>query len=298
MAINVICPGCMTRFQVSDKFAGKKGPCPKCACIIEIPKENLIVHEPDNIVSGKKKFKKGDSLRPISRSLFVFTRNQVLLSLVGILAVVLFAFLLGLVPNGLIKTVIVAAIVFGISFPLSAFGYMMVRDTEDLEIFLGNELYRRSFWVALGLSLAWLALEIILFYLNPGFYGLGYLVAVALFASFIPFVCFETDYGKGLLIFILFAFCVIFLRGLIYAPNGWIWQRQPGMVNILTHFSFSSDQKNANQQKSEGNPEASDSELSNANQESVSSTSESSKQPPKQPLSKEAPDPSQKLRRR
>ena len=30
MAIDVTCPSCHTRFQVSDKFAGKSGPCPKC----------------------------------------------------------------------------------------------------------------------------------------------------------------------------------------------------------------------------------------------------------------------------
>ena len=26
MSIHVICPGCMTQFEVSDRFAGKKGP--------------------------------------------------------------------------------------------------------------------------------------------------------------------------------------------------------------------------------------------------------------------------------
>ena len=30
MAIKVLCPGCRTLFTVSDKFAGRTGPCPKC----------------------------------------------------------------------------------------------------------------------------------------------------------------------------------------------------------------------------------------------------------------------------
>src|SRR5262245_26480499 len=49
MAIDVTCPGCKTRFQVSDKFAGKKGPCPKCKTTIEIPsaKDQIVIHAPE-----------------------------------------------------------------------------------------------------------------------------------------------------------------------------------------------------------------------------------------------------------
>lgn len=38
MAIEVSCPSCKTKFTVSDKFAGKQGPCPKCKAPITIPK--------------------------------------------------------------------------------------------------------------------------------------------------------------------------------------------------------------------------------------------------------------------
>src|SRR4029450_5934125 len=49
MAIDVTCPGCKTRFQVSEKFAGKKGPCPKCKTTIQIPsaKEQVVIHAPE-----------------------------------------------------------------------------------------------------------------------------------------------------------------------------------------------------------------------------------------------------------
>jgi hypothetical protein len=49
MAIDVTCPGCKTRFQVSEKFAGKKGPCPKCKTIIQIPlpKDEVVIHAPE-----------------------------------------------------------------------------------------------------------------------------------------------------------------------------------------------------------------------------------------------------------
>ncbi|HUY91002.1 MAG TPA: hypothetical protein VMV10_19855 [Pirellulales bacterium] len=38
MAIAVTCPSCKAKFSVSDKFAGKQGPCPKCKATITIPK--------------------------------------------------------------------------------------------------------------------------------------------------------------------------------------------------------------------------------------------------------------------
>lgn len=38
MPIQVSCPSCKTSFKVSDQFAGKQGPCPKCKAVIRIPK--------------------------------------------------------------------------------------------------------------------------------------------------------------------------------------------------------------------------------------------------------------------
>ena len=37
MPIAVSCPSCKAKFTVSDKFAGKQGPCPKCKAPITIP---------------------------------------------------------------------------------------------------------------------------------------------------------------------------------------------------------------------------------------------------------------------
>ena len=54
MAIDVTCIKCHTRFQVSEKFAGKSGPCPKCKNTIKIPelKDQVVIHAPE--VSGTK----------------------------------------------------------------------------------------------------------------------------------------------------------------------------------------------------------------------------------------------------
>ena len=54
MPINVTCPGCLKRFSVADKFAGQKGPCPKCKAVITIPKkeDEVVIHAPDHSEAG------------------------------------------------------------------------------------------------------------------------------------------------------------------------------------------------------------------------------------------------------
>ena len=54
MSILVICPGCKKQFQVSEKHAGKSGPCPQCKAIIKVPKqeEQVVVHTPEQFGSG------------------------------------------------------------------------------------------------------------------------------------------------------------------------------------------------------------------------------------------------------
>src|SRR5436190_12198702 len=68
MAIDVTCPSCFARFQVSDKFAGKSGPCPKCKKTIKVPekKDEVVIHAPE--VSGPKDSAGVAVLKPIGRT--------------------------------------------------------------------------------------------------------------------------------------------------------------------------------------------------------------------------------------
>lgn len=62
MAIQVICPSCKTNFKVSDQFAGKQGPCPKCKAPIRIPKPEVAT-PPANKANGAPAGK-ADSKKP------------------------------------------------------------------------------------------------------------------------------------------------------------------------------------------------------------------------------------------
>lgn len=50
MPIQITCQKCHKRFSVSEKFAGKTGPCPNCKTTIKIPEKNeeVVIHTPDN----------------------------------------------------------------------------------------------------------------------------------------------------------------------------------------------------------------------------------------------------------
>src|SRR5690242_8110423 len=88
MAIDVTCPACHTRFQVSEKFAGKSGPCPKCKKTIKVPelKEQVVIHAPE--VSGPVDSKGVAVLKPIART-EVRLSMPVIAGIVGSVLVVL-----------------------------------------------------------------------------------------------------------------------------------------------------------------------------------------------------------------
>ena len=70
MPISVVCPGCKARFAVSEKFAGKKGPCPKCKAVIlvpDVPAEDVKIHVPEQFASGGKDSKGRPVSKPIAR---------------------------------------------------------------------------------------------------------------------------------------------------------------------------------------------------------------------------------------
>jgi len=66
MPIPVTCPGCLARFTVSDKYAGKQGPCPKCKQTITVPdkSQEVVIHAPDD---GPKDSAGKPVLKPIRR---------------------------------------------------------------------------------------------------------------------------------------------------------------------------------------------------------------------------------------
>jgi len=156
MAIDVTCPGCKTRFQVSDKFAGKKGPCPKCKAIIQVPSkaDEVVIHAPET--TGPKNSRGEAVLQPIFR-------EEVRLSvplIVGIVASVAIVLVMALVLRltahrpGKIDPVMTILGAIVLAPPLVFAGYTFLRD-DELEPYRGLSIVLRLIPCSIVYPLLW-----------------------------------------------------------------------------------------------------------------------------------------------
>jgi len=216
MPIPVVCPGCKASFNVSDKFAGKQGPCPKCKTSITIPKldaakpvEEVKIHAPEESASGPKGSTGRPVLKPIARS------NARLNPFVagGIVVVIIALYLLAWMFGDMVKRpfepdtvamrneavsapyysqlknayAIRAAVLLVISLPVIWAGYMILRD-DELDPFRG-----RALWMRVGICYAVYLLLWGGYALLPADYVLSW-YAIALIAIPIFLVGFATAY--------------------------------------------------------------------------------------------------------
>lgn len=204
MPIQVTCTHCYKRFQVSDKFAGKSGPCPACKKPIKVPElsEQVVVHAPQD---DSPKDSKGQSvLKPITTKDPELT-NRMLAIAVGCV-VGLFGLAIGFrltydeVPlwAKLLGVILLAP-------PLTRIGYGFVHDRE-LAPYTGVELRNRVLFCSALFVATWIVYAFIpayLFGLDASnemswtvagitfcvMLGLGALASVA---------CFELEFPAGL----------------------------------------------------------------------------------------------------
>ncbi len=298
MAIRVICSGCMTSFEVGDQFAGQKGPCPKCGHIIEIPKVQVVVHAPDEVVQDGKTTRVGKETRPIEQKRFEFSTQGLLISLLGILLVFGAAFGVGLVKSAVLSGIVGAVAVFGIAFPIARFGYMLIRDADDLEKLDGSELTQKSLFTALVFGGSWIVFELFVAFLgSQGLTAALLLIPVAVVGSFGALIFFDCNFGKALLVYAVFAACAIFGRGLLFQPNGWIWEARPHASAPAPELGTSSKAK---AQENAANATETDASETNETSENAdaNATEAQAETPAETAPTREAPKPNPIRRRR
>jgi hypothetical protein len=152
MPIHITCPGCRTRFNVSEKFAGKQGPCPKCKTVIKIPAkgEEVIVHAPQEF--GPKNAKGVGVLKPIFRQEAQVSPLAIVGIAGGIVLVVVSAFLFRTLDEqspwllGLAAALLAPPLVLG--------GYTFLRD-DELEPHRGRPLIARVLVCSAIYALLW-----------------------------------------------------------------------------------------------------------------------------------------------
>jgi hypothetical protein len=217
MAISVVCPGCKKRFSVSEQFAGKKGPCPKCKATITIPEkaEEVVVHAP--ATSGPK----GVTGRPVLQPIF---REEMKLSPVvaaGIGAGVLVVFIIALVlrfgveDKESFSTLLLAAGAILLAPPLVFGGYSFLRN-DELEPYRGQSLWIRVGICALVYAGLWIVLPGTKFTLTLDSLEIFHLVFIVplMFAAGAgtAFACLDLDFGNGAFHYGLYLVITVLLR--------------------------------------------------------------------------------------
>jgi hypothetical protein len=224
MPIHVTCPGCFKRFQVSDKFAGQKGPCPNCKTIIHIPKkeEEVVIHAPEEF--GPKDATGKAVLKPIFRTETRFSLPLTLGIVVAVLVVLIIAFLLRS-PEGRVPMWILGIGAFVLGPPLAWCGYVVLRN-PDLEPHRGWSLWLRSAICGAVYAGLWGFYAILLYYvleispgerpelyqllfMGPVFVGIGGAVAAG---------CFDFDFLTGAMHYGLYVVATVVLRMVMNLP--------------------------------------------------------------------------------
>jgi len=154
MPIQVVCAGCRSRFSVSDQFAGRTGPCPKCKQPIVIPAappKDVQIHEPETT----KTIRGRGPINPIVRFDKPVSTVAIVATAAAAVATLLFALLSRLIWGpGQAPPWLLAAAAVATSWPCVRLGYAMVRDRE-LEPYSGRSLLLRSLICAAVYAALW-----------------------------------------------------------------------------------------------------------------------------------------------
>ena len=151
MPINIVCTGCKKRFSVSEKFAGKEGPCPNCKTLIKVPEkeEEVTVHAPEG--AGLKDSEGRAVVAPILREETKFSLKVAIGVGVGVLVIFVLAFFLRGEEPPHAAVLALGALALG---PALAFGGYTFLHNDELEPYRGQELLVRV--LACGAAYAFL----------------------------------------------------------------------------------------------------------------------------------------------
>lgn len=224
MSIIVVCPGCRKSFKVSDKFAGKSGPCPNCKRVLQVPdkSQEVTVHAPEEFAGGGKTTSGKLVIKPEAFRPAKLEPVKAVLIVASVLVALAVAWIGGrarLFDNWIAATVALLVV----SPPLVVGAYSVLRD-EELEPYGGKELYLRSAACAVGYIVLWGMFSLLVnkgvitgelwtwVYVAPPFVLTGGLFAMA---------ALDLDFGDGAFHYGFYLLATVILRWA--AGLKWVW---------------------------------------------------------------------------
>ena len=229
MPIQVTCPSCLKRFQVSEKFAGKSGPCPNCKKTIKIPEkaEEVVIHAPED---DAPKDRTGKSvLKPLEREETDVTRRGMMIAVGAVLGAIVLALAVRFTAAEGSEPPLWARVLGALLLapPLVWAGYTFVRDSE-LAPYRGDELRNRVLILSGIFAALWLLYAFLPSYLldlNSAsemsflWFGIVFCIMLAI-GAFASAATFELEFASGLThagLYLIAALLLGLLSGITFA---------------------------------------------------------------------------------
>jgi hypothetical protein len=218
MPIAVLCPSCKARFQVSEKFAGKQGPCPKCKSLITIPKveEQVQIHTPEE---AAKVATGAPTLKPITRK---ETKLPLIPTVIAVCATLTVLAIAAVAGTFFQESIVLRGIaLFAVSVPISVAGYAFLRN-DELEPHRGKWLWVRATICGLGFTALWIAYWFIPVDLRTSAWS-WFFIAPALLSigGGIAWASYDLDFGNGFMLTCFYAALTIALGWLAGLEMPW-----------------------------------------------------------------------------
>jgi hypothetical protein len=221
MAIQVLCPGCKKRFQVSDQFAGKTGPCPSCKTPIKIPEPTgeVKVHEPEP--SGGRGRSGRLILKPVSHTSARFSWKAAL-GIGGVVVAVFVAALLGRRWDEPVQSIWWWGVLILVSPPLVTAAYSVLYD-DELEPYRGRWLWIRSAIAATVYAALWGGLVYVMghYYTGELWNWLIILPSLAVVGALAAHAALDLDLGNAAVHYAFYLLATVALRWA--AGFDWLW---------------------------------------------------------------------------
>lgn len=224
MPINVTCPNCHSRFQVSEKFAGQTGPCPKCKERIKVPdkEEEVVIHAPEEF--GPKTTTGESVLKPIEREETSIGAPAILGVIGFCLTVLVVAFVLRQSYQDTEDGVPMLWLGFGavlLGPPMAYACYSFLRN-DELEPYRGTALIIRSSICGLIYAVLWGVYSLLVQYLFNGqveVFQMVYLVPPLIAAGAVASLAsLDLDFMNGAIHFASYVAVTVLLLFLMGSP--------------------------------------------------------------------------------
>ena len=202
MSIRVTCTGCHKRFTVSEKYAGKEGPCPACDKMIQIPslEEEVVIHAPAD--AGPVDTEGRSVLQPITRTETNLSGVHWTLIAVSILGFFIGAILLRFMVDdkSAFPPAYLAIGAFFVALPTTFSGYAFLRN-QELSGFVGKPLAYRMLFCSAAYTVLWAALPLMKYAFAGNDFGASLSAVVAMLAlgAAVAFYLLDFDYLTGLM---------------------------------------------------------------------------------------------------